>query len=95
MRFGAFWDHWECGHHYTRPMSSFSTINAALGLYVNREEKTVKLRPIDKNITLPLCLCDAIATVNFSDDTCTVKCIEGNLNDWNFVSPENIKLVKI
>ena len=23
MRFGSFWDHWECGHHYTRPRGRF------------------------------------------------------------------------
>ena len=95
MRFGAFWDHWECGHHYTRPLSSFSTINAALGLYVNKAEKTVKLSPVKKDITLPLCLCDAIATVKFENGNCTVKCIEGNLNDWNFVLPEGAELTKI
>ena len=31
-RFGALWDHWECGHHYSRPMSSWTTLTAALGL---------------------------------------------------------------
>ena len=30
MRLGSFWDHWECGHHYTRPMSSWTTLHAAL-----------------------------------------------------------------
>lgn len=92
MRFGAFWDHWECGHHYTRPMSSWTTINAALGLYVNHEEKTIKLNPIDKNITLPLCLCDALASVTFDDNKCTINCIEGSLNSWNIILPENVKI---
>ena len=23
MRFGSFWDHWECGHHYTHPRGRF------------------------------------------------------------------------
>lgn len=82
MRFGAFWDHWECGHHYTRPLSSWSTLNAALGLRVDSEAKTVTLHPISKNITLPLCLCNALATVRFENGKCSIECIEGNLSDW-------------
>ncbi len=85
MRFGYFWDHWECGHHYTRPMSSWSTLNASLGLYVNAEEKTIRLKPISKNITLPLCLCDILATVTFKDGKCSINCIKGSLDGWNVV----------
>ena len=81
-RFGAFWDHWECGHHYTRPMSSFSTLNAALGLKVNSAEKTISLSPVSENITLPLCLCDALATVEFSNGNMNIDCIEGSLDGW-------------
>lgn len=94
MRFGAFWDHWECGHHYTRPMSSWTTLNAALGLYVNSEEKTIRLNPIEKNITLPLCLCDALATVTIDNVNCTINCIKGSLDDWNIILPENINLIR-
>ena len=36
-----FWDHWECGHHYTRPMSSWSTLIAASGMKVDYENKTI------------------------------------------------------
>lgn len=85
MRFGAFWDHWECGHHYTRPMSSWSTLNAALGLRVDASEKTVKLHPIAENIRLPLCLCNALATVTFENGAYSIECIEGNLDGWNIV----------
>ena len=82
LRFGAFWDHWECGHHYTRPMASFSTINAAAGLKVNAEEKCVTLRPVRENITLPLCLCDFLATVTVCDGKLTVNCISGSTDGW-------------
>lgn len=94
LTFGAFWDHWECGHHYTRPLSSWTTMNAAAGLSVNTAEKTIKLNPIEKEITLPLCICDAIATVKFSGNICTIKCIEGNIDDWTVILPEGITLVK-
>ena len=94
MNFGAFWDHWECGHHYTRPLSSWTTMIAAAGLCVNNAEKTIKLKPTEENIILPLCICDIIATVKFSGNTCTVECIEGNLDNWNIILPEGITLVK-
>lgn len=56
MRLGSFWDHWECGHHYTRPMSSWTILHAALGLYVDYEKKILRLNPLNENIKLPLCL---------------------------------------
>ncbi len=85
MRLGAFWDHWECGHHYTRPMSSWTTLHAALGLSVDYENKTLRLKPIEKNITLPLCLCDVLATVTLKDGKCTIDFLEGNLNGWEII----------
>ncbi len=86
MRFGAFWDHWECGHHYTRPMSSFATLNAFLGLKVNSEEKTLSLSPVCDNVTLPLCLCDALATVTVTDGKCCIRCVEGSLDGWTIIT---------
>lgn len=82
MRLGSFWDHWECGHHYTRPMSSWTTLHAALGLSVDYANKKLTLNPIDKNITLPLCLPDILATVKFTDGKCNIEYLKGNLNDW-------------
>ena len=86
MTFGAFWDHWECGHHYTRPMSSFSVINAALGLAVDSEKKTVTLNPVSKNIKLPLCIPGVLGTVTVKDGKCTVDFIEGNADEWTVIS---------
>ena len=82
MRLGSFWDHWECGHHYTRPMSSWTTLHAALGISVDYANKKLTLNPIDKNITLPLCLPDILATVKFTDDGYNIECLKGNLKDW-------------
>lgn len=82
MRLGSFWDHWECGHHYTRPMSSWTTLHAALGLSVDYKNKILKFKPIDKNITLPLCLPDVLATVKFTDDEYSIEYLKGNLNGW-------------
>ncbi len=82
MRLGSFWDHWECGHHYTRPMSSWTTLHAALGLSVDYANKKIILNPIDKNIRLPLCLPDILATVSFTDHKLNIEYLKGNLNDW-------------
>lgn len=82
MRLGSFWDHWECGHHYTRPMSSWTTLHAALGLSVDYANKKLTLNPIDKHITLPLCLPGILATVSFIDNKINIEYLKGNLNDW-------------
>ena len=85
MRLGAFWDHWECGHHYTRPMSSWTTLNAALGLQVDVAEKTIRLNPVSDNIRLPLCLNNVLATVSVENGVGSIQCIEGDLTGWNVV----------
>lgn len=82
MRFGHFWDHWECGHHYTRPMSSWTILNALMGLSVDYENKKISFNPVNKNMTLPLCLPDILAKVTFADGKCTVDCISGDMNGW-------------
>lgn len=85
-RFGALWDHWECGHHYTRPMSSWTTLNAALGLQVDAARKTLRLCPIAKNITLPLCLPGVLGTVTVEDGKASICLTEGSLDGWTVVS---------
>lgn len=86
MRFGAFWDHWECGHHYTRPMSSWTTLISASGLTVDSEAKKITLSPVSKNIKLPLCLCNALATLTVTDGKCSIDCIEGSLEGWTVIT---------
>lgn len=83
MRLGHFWDHWECGHHYTRPMSSWSTLIAASGMKVDYENKRLSFSPVCKNIRLPLCLPGILAAVTFTEGKCEIKCIKGNLEGWN------------
>ena len=82
LRLGSFWDHWECGHHYTRPMSSWTTLHAASGLSVDYEKKKISFKPICKNITLPLCLPDILATVSFTDGGINTECLKGSLDGW-------------
>ncbi len=81
-RFGALWDHWECGHHYSRPMSSWTTLNAALGLQIDRARRTLTLNPVAKNITLPLCFPGVLGTVKVRDGTASIQLTEGSLDGW-------------
>lgn len=82
LRLGHFWDHWECGHHYTRPMSSWSTLIAASGMAVDYENKTLKLSPVNKSCTLPLVLPDILARVKFTDGKCSIEPLKGDLSEW-------------
>ena len=87
-RFGALWDHWECGHHYTRPMSSWTTLTAALGLRVDAARRIIRLRPVAQNITLPLCLPGILATVTVEDGAVSVRAVEGSLDGWTVLTGE-------
>ena len=82
LRLGHFWDHWECGHHYTRPMSSWSTLIAASGMKVDYENKKLSFSPINKNLTFPLILPDILAKVKFADGEISVECLSGSLSEW-------------
>ena len=85
LRFGHFWDHWECGHHYTRPMSSWSSLLAASGLKIDYENKKLSFNPIYKDITFPLIIPDILAKVTFTDGKFSIDSVQGNLSDWEII----------
>lgn len=85
-RFGALWDHWECGHHYTRPMSSWTTLNAALGLEIDAAKRILRLRPIDKNVTLPLCFPGFLGTAVVKNGSVSIRIFEGSLDGWTVLT---------
>ena len=82
LRLGHFWDHWECGHHYTRPMSSWSTLLAASGMAVDYENKKLTFKPVDENVSFPLVLPDILAKVEFTDGKISIECVKGDLSGW-------------
>lgn len=90
MRFGQFWEHWECGFRYTRPMSSWTTLISAAGLSVDSETKTLRLRPFRPQLTVPLCTGGMIGTVTFDGNRCTVTVSEGSLDGWTIDVPESM-----
>lgn len=81
-RLGHIWDHWECGHHYTRPMSSWGTLIAASGMAVDYEKKKLSFSPFKNNLTVPVVLPDILAIAEFTDRKCSINCIRGNLAGW-------------
>ena len=87
-RLGALWDHWECGHHYTRPMSSWTTLNAALGLEADSVRRILRLKPVADNVTLPLCLPDVLGTVEARNGSVQIRIIEGSLDGWTVLVGE-------
>ena len=86
LRLGHFWDHWECGHHYTRPMSSWTTLIAASGLKVDSENKKLSFKPSEKNVTFPLVIPGVLAKVTFTDGNIGIECVQGNLGDWEVIA---------
>ncbi len=92
-RFGALWDHWECGFRYTRPMSSWTTMNAAAGLSVDAEKKILRLDPPEVPLTVPVitCFCSAVAV--FEEKSCVLTVHEGSLDGWTVECPAGTEVV--
>lgn len=92
-RFGALWDHWECGHHYSRPMSSWTTLTSALGLRIDASKRIIFLAPCLDNVTLPLCVPGFLGSVEAGNGAVTVRTVDGSLDGWKVLAAE--KEVKI
>lgn len=82
MRLGHFWDHWECGFRYTRPLSSWTTMLSASGMTVDVSAKKLSFRPYREKLTVPFAFDGVLGTVSFGGGTCTVKTISGSLDGW-------------
>ena len=91
-RFGALWDHWECGHHYSRPMSSWTTLNAALGLQIDSSRRVIRLNPVSENIRLPLCLPCFMGTVETENGSVSLRVTEGSAEGWTVLCGESDKV---
>ena len=80
QRLGALWDHWEC---FTRPMSSWTTMIAALDMKVDREKWELRLSPISAQLRVPLCIPDVLTDVTFRSGECAIHILEGSLEGWD------------
>ena len=80
------WDHWECGHHYSRPMSSWTTLTAALGLQIDAANKTLRLSPAFRDVTLPLCVPGFLGTVEVRNGAVAIDPLAGSLDGWSVLT---------
>lgn len=87
FRLGMVWDHWECGPHYTRPLSSFCTMMAAAGLSVDASKKEMVLNAVCDELTIPICMPDFIARLSIHGKDCRIECLKGSLENWKVVLP--------
>ena len=92
-RFGALWDHWECGFRYTRPLSSWTTMTAASGLSVDAEQKLLRLSPAAVPLTVPVVTCFCSATAVFDGTSCILTVHEGSLDGWTVEGPAGCAVV--
>ncbi|MBQ7365547.1 MAG: hypothetical protein IJW46_08115 [Clostridia bacterium] len=79
--FGAFFNHWECGFRYTRPLSSWLVLTALGGIRTRAAEGILALLPHSEWGThvYPLVTAEALGGVRFDNRCCTVTCREGTL----------------
>ncbi|MBQ7639310.1 MAG: hypothetical protein IJS90_10460 [Clostridia bacterium] len=89
-RFGALWDHWECGHHYSRPMSSWSTLNAALGLSIDAAKRIIRLDPVSPDVRLPLCFPGVLGTAQVTNGKIRISLTEGSLEGWTVLTEKTV-----
>ena len=82
LRCGMFWNHEESGFRYTRPLSSWTTMLSASGLKIDANNKTLSLTPYKDGITVPLCTCEHLGTVQFIGNECEIFLTEGTLEGW-------------
>ena len=95
MRLGHFWDHWECGFRYTRPMSSWTTMLSASGMTVDLCAKKLSFRPYREKLTVPFAFDGILGTVSFDDGKCNVKTVYGSLDGWEITVNGNFNAVSI
>lgn len=72
--FGYFFNHWECGYRYTRPLSSWLTLMALV-----RYDAARGLLALGGEGVFPLVTAEATATVSVKDDELTIALKSGRL----------------
>ncbi len=93
LRFGALWNHWECGFRYTRPLSSWTTMTAASGLAVDAEKKTIRFSPCEFPLTVPFVTCSSTGWAVFEKERAVLTVCEGSLDGWMVECPDGMEIV--
>ena len=80
-RLGYFFNHWECGFRYTRPLSSFATLLAVSGFSYDCEKGILTLAPCLKETEyrFPVITAEGMGCFEKKDDSVTLSVTEGNI----------------
>ncbi len=80
LRAGQPWNHVECGGHYSRAMSSWTTLLAVTGFKPDRPSKSLLLLPkIEGNFHAPWVTPEGFGTVRRNGSTLSLHCASGEL----------------
>ena len=75
-------DEYECGHFYSRAMSSFGLLQGMTGVRYDAVSKTLYYRAIDHNYTVPIFTESGYGTVCYDKETqqVSLKIVEGSID---------------
>jgi uncharacterized protein (DUF608 family) len=80
LRAGRPWNHVECGGHYSRAMSSWSTLLAATGFKPDLPNGSLEITPrVPGDFYAPWVTAAAYGTIRRAGKTLSMKCISGKL----------------
>ena len=70
-------------------MSSWTTLNAALGLQVDAARRILRLSPVARDVRLPLCFPGVLGTVEVKNGAVQLHVAEGSLDGWTVLTGES------
>jgi hypothetical protein len=80
LRAGMPWNHVECGNHYTRAMSSWTTLLAATGFKPDWPAQTLGLLPVAPgDFRAPWVTASGFGTISRKGGTLTLDCRSGSI----------------
>jgi uncharacterized protein (DUF608 family) len=80
LRAGQPWNHVECGGHYSRAMSSWTTMLAAAGFKPDLPNKSLTLMPAAPgDFRIPWATASGFGTISRAGQTLSVSCAQGQL----------------
>jgi len=81
LRAGSPWNHVECGSHYTRAMSSWTTLLAATGFKPDMPAQTLTITPtVLVDFHAPWAMASGFGQISRKGNSLTVECQSGSLS---------------
>ncbi len=96
LRAGQPWNHVECGGHYSRAMSSWSTMLAAAGFKPDLPNRSLTFTPAAPgNFRIPWVTASAFGTLSRAGQTLSLSCNQGQLELSALILREPAKSIRI